>query len=151
MDDSKQPRTLHSQQHASDDEVARIMADPNGRDYHDLRDRAAYVYATGSIPTHLRTLMNSLLRKLTIYSRQPASLDGRLGSLRLDEHTVVALGLDNHPMIRKVRQYLDEGYRVSVARDHRSRRPYSKVLLVNPATGTRITVQADGSIKDGWT
>lgn len=145
-----QQRVLRSQQAATDDEVASIMADSNSKDYQDLRDRAAYVYITGSIPTHLRTLMNSLLRKLTQYSRTPVSLDGRLGSMRLDEGCIAALGLESHPMTKKVRQYLNDGYRIAVARDHKSRRPYSRVLLMNPTSGLRITVQADGSIKDGW-
>lgn len=146
-----QQRVLRSQQPATDDEVARIMADPNSKDFQDLRDRAAYVYVTGSIPTHLRTLMNSLLRKLTRYSRTPVSLDGRLGSMQLDAGSIAALSLDAHPLTKKVRQYLNDGYRIAVARDHKSRRPYSKVLLLHPASGIRLTVQADGSIKDGWT
>lgn len=143
-------RVLPSQRPATDEEVARILSDPTSKDFQDLRDRAAYVYATGSIPTHLRTLMNSLLRKVTQYSRQPVSLDRRLGSLQLDPGTVEALDLDTHPLITKVREYLQQGYRISISREQHARRPYSKVMLVNPSTGSRLVVQADGSVKDTW-
>lgn len=143
-------RELPSHRVATDEEVARILSDPHSKDFQDLRDRAAYVYVTGSLPTHLRTLMNSLLRKVTNYSRQPVSLDGRLGSLQLDPGTIEALSLNTHPLIKKVNEYLRQGYRISVVREHQTRRPYSKVLLINGRTGDRLTVQADGSVKDSW-
>lgn len=146
---AQQERILRSQQKATDDEMSRILSDTDSKDYQDLRDRAAYVYVTGSIPTHLRALMNSLLRKITRYSRQPVSLDRRLGSMQLDESSIEALDLHDHPMIKKVRGYLDQGYTLAVRRTNTTRRPYSKVLMQG-TRGEKITVQIDGSIKDGW-
>jgi hypothetical protein len=143
-------RVLRSRTRADDDEVRKILAEPDGKDYQDLRDRAAYVYATGSIPSHLRTLMTSLLVRLTKYSRTPVSMDRRIGSMELSQEMIRTFGLDSHPMIVKVRSYVESGYRIQVARDVKARRPYSKVFLWKPGSDEKITVQIDGSVKEGW-
>lgn len=145
-----QQRVLKSQRAASDAEVEVILGDPEAKDYKDLRDRAAYVYATGAFPTHLRRLMTSLLVKMTRYSREPVSLDRRIGSMQLVDDTVNVLGLNRHPMIHKVREFVDRGYKIHLAPSDRSRRPYSKVYLLHPVTRDRVIVQADGSVLEGW-
>lgn len=118
------------------------------KEYADLRDRAAYVYATGTFPTHLRTLMVALLRKVARYSRAPASLDGRVGCMHVDPEMVARLGLDQHPMVVQVRRHVADGWRIQVARDVKARRPFGKVFLLKG--NTRVTVQADGAIREGW-
>jgi hypothetical protein len=135
-------------------DIERVLSHAEDKEYTDLRDRAAYVHATGSFPTHLRTYMTALLRKVSSYSRTPVSLDGRVGSLKIAEENIKRLGLDDHPMIRKVRGYVAHGYKIQVSRDPKTRRPYTKVFLYResaPGAGTeRLTVQADGSVKEGW-
>jgi hypothetical protein len=142
-------RLLRSRIEADEAELSRVLKDPESKDFKDLRDRAAYVYATGSFPTHLRTLMTSLLQKLSRYSRTPVSLDGNLGSMKLNEESIALLELENHPLVRKVKDYVSRGYRIEVAREMKARRPYSKILMVN-GSGDRLTVQVDGSVKEGW-
>lgn len=130
-----------------------VLANPDTKEYQDLRDRAAYVYATGAFPTHLRTYFTSLLRNVSKYSRQPVSLDGRSGSMQILPENVAALGLDSHPMVKKVRDYIKRGYQIQVGQDVRTRRPYSRVFLYRKAPGQPtdlVTVQVDGSIKEGW-
>jgi hypothetical protein len=133
----------------TEQELRSILSDPRSKDYKDLRDRAAYVYITGSFPTHLRTLMTSLLRAVTKYSRTPVSLDGSRGSIKLDNEMVDALGLDEHPMIRKVKHYIDQGYRLQPSPfSLKDRRPFSRVYLTKD--NDKVIVQADGSVRDGW-
>lgn len=137
----------------SDGDVEKLLHDKDTKDFNDLRDRAAYVYATGTFPTHLRTYMTALLSKITRYSRTPVSLDRRIGSLQIVEDNIQRLSLEDHPMTRKVREYIQKGYRIELDRDSlKNRRPYTKVFLWrNAGAGTeRITVQSDGSVKDGW-
>jgi hypothetical protein len=81
------------------------------------------------------------------------SLDRRLGSFSIAEENIQRLGLEDHPMIKKVREFLEQGYRIELSRDDiKTRRPYTKVFLWRRERGgmRRITVQSDGSIKDGW-
>jgi hypothetical protein len=143
-------RSTRSRQIATETDLEVILRDPEHPEYQDLRDRAAYVLVTGSYPTHLRNLMNSLLRKLTRYSRQPVSLDGRIGSMRLDQEAIERLDLEAHPMVRKTKEFLGKGYRIQVAKDLRARRPFSRIKLLHPVTKDQIIVQADGSIREGW-
>lgn len=133
-------------------DLQKVLADKESKEYADFRDRAAYVYATGTFPTHLRRYFTGLLRMATRYSREAVALDKRGGRMEVNEELVRALELEDHPMIRKVRQMLRQGYHIRVARDLKSRRPYSKVFMYARARkGTnQITVQADGSIKEGW-
>lgn len=141
------------QELVTSEEIEKLLHDKNTKDFEDLRDRAAYVYVTGSYPTHLRTYMTAMLRKITRYSRTPASLDRRLGSMQITQDNVVRLGLEDHPMVREVREYLGKGYRIQLSRDDiTTRRPYTKVFMFK-RTGLgfdRLTIQRDGSIKDEW-
>jgi len=143
-------RALRSRITADDHEVNSILSDPDSKDYQDLRDRAAYVYVTGSLPSHLRTLMTSLLCRLTKYSRTPVSLDRRVGSMALSHEMIERLNLDQHPLVVKLRPFIEQGYRIQTDRDTKARRPYSKVFLYKPGSGDKVTVQIDGSLKEGW-
>ena len=136
----------------SEDEVERILAETGSKEYNDLRDRAAYVYVTGTFPTHLRPLSVSLLRMITRLSRKPVSLDGRSGSQKLNEKTAQALSLASHPMVMKVLELVQDDWKIFYQREATERRPYSKIPMyrIEGATTLRITVQVDGSILDGW-
>jgi hypothetical protein len=134
------------------EEAATIPVEPNTKDYDDLRDRAAYVYATGTLPTHLRTYMTSLLSKITRYNRSPVAMDGAGGHLEVARRNAALLDLDDHPMVRRVRDYVKEGYRIQVSRDLKARRPYGKVFMFRegPKGFDQITVQNDGSVLNRW-
>lgn len=137
------------------EEIDNVLQDPDSKAYHDLRDRAAYVYVTGTYPTHLRRYFTSLLRAITNYHRQPVSLDRRIGSMKLDDEAVARLELNVHPLVRKVQEYINKGYRIQVSRDLTSRRPFSKVFMFKLTSdgqrvADRVTVQYDGSTKEGW-
>jgi hypothetical protein len=141
------------QELVTNEEIEKMLHDKNTKEFEDLRDRAAYVYVTGSFPTHLRTYMTALLRKLTRYSRTPVSLDRRLGSMQIAQENIVRLGLEDHPLVRKVREYIDKGYQIQLSReDFTTRRPYTKVFMYKRVGMgfDRVTVQYDGSIKDEW-
>ena len=58
------------------------------------------------------------------------------------------LALDDHPMVRKVREYIDHGYVILTSLGPNRRKPYTKIFLCNG--GEQITVQIDGSILDHW-
>lgn len=126
---------------------------PGTKEYFDMRDRAAYIYITGANPTHLRGRMRALLRARTSYSRKPVSLDGRLGAIKLADENVERLSLHEHPMVVRAKSFVAQGYNIELSTQWKARRPYSKVLLYkNESSGqvTRITVQSDGSVKEGW-
>ena len=129
-----------------------ILAHPKQKSFRDLRDRAAYIFITGCFPTHLRPEANELLRLLSSLSQGPTSLDGRSGSLLIMEEAAMRLDLRAHAMTRKVREYLDKGYRIADSRGSKSRRPYSKIFLFRRDAGKeeRIIVQSDGSVLDRW-
>jgi hypothetical protein len=135
-----------------ENDLQTILKDPETKDYQDLRDRAAYVYITGTFPTHLRSYMMSLLRIGTAYSLKPVALDGRSGSMELTPEVRKALDLEDHPMVSRTRDFVNEGYKIFFQRDVNERRPYSKVLLYKKDGGVmhKLVVQADGSILEGW-
>lgn len=130
-----------------------VMPVAGTKEYADMRDRAAYIYITGAHPTHLRSRMRALLRMQTSYSRKPVSLDGRTGSVKLAEENVERLQLQNHPMVMKVREHISNGYKIELSTGWKDRRPYSKILLFKAQIDgavDRLTIQEDGSVKDGW-
>ena len=126
-----------------------IPEDRESKEFHDFRDRTAYMFCTGAFPTHLRTHFTALLRNASKYIGRPASLDGRVGNMHLDPEVVRELGLDDHPMVKKTREFINKGYRIVLAQSLKDRRPFSKVRLIGRG-GERITVQIDGSLKDIW-
>jgi hypothetical protein len=119
----------------------------------DFRDRAAYVYITGSFPTHLRSFFTSLLRKATKYTAEPTAIDGRSGSVAMNMVVIRELDLQNHPMVKKVREYVSHGYNIQQSRGFAERRPYSRVFLfkeIRPGVAHKVSIKTDGSVKDGW-
>lgn len=129
-------------------EVERILADSRTKEFKDLRDRSAYMYITGTHPSHLRTFFTRALSLVSRMHNRPVSLDGRSGNLKLDERVVQKLDLDNHPMVQKVREYIAEGYRITVSRGANNRKPYTKIFMSKG--NDEITVQIDGSVLDHW-
>ena len=122
------------------------------KEYDDFRDRAAYVYVTGTFPTHLRSFFMSLLRKATRYAASPSSLDQRTGSLKITTEIAQKLDLDNHPMVMQTKAYIGHGFKIQSSRGMTERRPFSKVFMFRDRNFgvEKVTIQADGSVKSGW-
>jgi hypothetical protein len=117
----------------------------------DIRDRAAYVYITGSFPTHLRHNYNAVLRAITSIFRTPMALDRQGGTIGVQPEAVTDLALEQHPMVKMVRRYILDGYVIQTARNVVSRRPYSKVFMYRRTDPSdRITINVDGSVKQAW-
>lgn len=134
---------------ADGDEIARILAEPRSKEYKDLRDRAAYMFITGTYPSHLRTFFTRALSVISKLHNAPVSLDGRSGNLQVDPVIAGKLELDTHPMVVKVRQYIKDGWRIQVSRGANERKPYTKVFMFH-RRGDHVTVQIDGSVLDHW-
>jgi hypothetical protein len=120
----------------------------------DIRDRAAYVFITGTYPTHLRPWHTGVIRAVTSYLRRPTGLDGECGNFKMKDGVVVDLDLRRHPMVMETQARIDTGWRIRVERPNTTRRPYTKVFLWRKPADTMqtetITVQVDGSVKQGW-
>lgn len=125
-----------------------ILSDPRSKLFNDFRDRAAYVLVTGIYPSHLRPFFTQALSMVTTPCATPTALDGPSGVLKLDEDVARRLGLADHPMVRKARAMIADGYRVKASRGPSSRRPFARVFMHKGAL--RLTVQVDGSVLDGW-
>lgn len=146
---------MQAEQHSSACEVDVVLPAKGTKEFIDFRDRAAYVYITGAFPTHLRTRFTALLRGVTTHRREPTGLDGRVGTVKLDAEAIARLDLESHPMVRKVKGYIQQGYRIQTLRGRSItvRRPFSKIYLFREEKGIaldHITVQIDGSVKDHW-
>lgn len=100
---------------------------------------------------HLRVYVAGLLRGLSNYGRSTISFECRGDPATLIDQQIVALGLQGNPMIGAVRRLIAQGYRIRPA-DQRARLPVTKVYLLRHAQGVedRVTVEADGSVKQGW-
>lgn len=129
-------------------EVEALMRDTRSKGYKDLRDRAAYMYITGTYPSHLRTFFTRALGLIARIHNRPVSLDGRSGNMKLDDNIVAKMDLANHPMVLKTREYVESGYRITVSRGANNRKPYTKIFLSKG--NDEVTVQIDGSILDHW-
>lgn len=119
---------------------------PGSKDFYDLRDRAAYVHVTGAMPTHLRSYMTDLLNKISRFA------GGGGNSFEIAQQNAALLGLEDHPMVRQVREFVNDGYQVMVSRDLKARRPFGKVFLwkQDGAAVKQVTVQQDGSVLFNW-
>jgi hypothetical protein len=129
-------------------DVPAILSDPGSKAFRDLRDRAAYMYITGTYPSHLRPFFTQALTLISRGDSQPVSLDGGSDYGRVDERVAERLNLDTHPMVVKVREFVAAGYRIRVSLGPNARKPYTKVFLEKG--GEQITVQIDGSVLDHW-
>lgn len=119
-----------------------------------IRDRAAFIHVTGIYPSHLRRETIQTLRYMVETYQTLTALDGRSGQFRVHPEVVADLELNAHPMVRKVREKMREGYFIQGSRGFRQRRNFGKVYMFKlNADGIKvspITVKGDGSIKDGW-
>jgi hypothetical protein len=121
---------------------------PGSKDFYDLRDRAAYVHVTGAMPTHLRSYMTELLNKISRFTGPKGG-----NSIEIARQNASMLGLEDHPMVKTVRDFLNDGYQIMVARDLKARRPYGKVFLwkdLGHGALSRVAVQSDGSVLSTW-
>lgn len=64
-----------------------------------IEDRAAYMFITGSYPSHLRPEATSILRNISRDFPHPVSLDGRLNGRILREDVVDELRLEQNPVV----------------------------------------------------
>ncbi|MTH94678.1 hypothetical protein [Roseibium sp. RKSG952] len=133
-------------------QLRNIVNNPNNKEYAALRHRAAYMYITGSFPTHLRTRMTTFLRLISEHTNQPSALDGRSGALSVTYENIESLKLESHPMVIRVRKFLDDGWKIFFDYKAKQRRPYSRVRLYKTRGEyvTKAIVQSDGSVLDGW-
>lgn len=134
---------------ADGSEIARILADPRSKEFNDLRDRAAYMFITGTHPSHLRTFFTRVLTLISKMHNKPVSLDGRSGNLKMDELIASKLNLPSHPMVVKVQEYVNDGWRIRVSRGPNARKPFTKVFL-HRGKDEEVTVNLDGYVKDSW-
>lgn len=132
--------------------LRKVLQAPDSKDYVDLRDRAAFVFVTGTLPTHLRTHMTALLRSMTVVRPEATAMDGESGSMKIEPHIARAMRLERHPMVAKVKEFLDAGYKVQASRDLKARRPFSRVFLYRESKEGmyRMTVHSNGAIQEGW-
>ena len=89
--------------------IERILSHPSATSFRALRDRAAYIFITGCMPTHLHPETYELLLLVSEVSRGATSLDGRSGAFVIIEEAATRLNLDSHPMVAKVRELLVDG------------------------------------------
>lgn len=119
-----------------------------------IRDRAAYLYATGNLPTHLRPTSVQILNQISRSYRRPASLSANCGSRKLSEEAVRDLRLETHPMVQTVRAKIAEGFLVYGQRSFGERRSYKRVLMFSPPhqefPERKLTVTLEGATKLGW-
>ena len=144
----------HEQRRAAvEKDLARVLQDNRSKEYTDFRDRSAYVFITGAFPSHLRDYFNALLSGGARRVREHTSLDGQGGSMKVDPDVVEALKLPDHPMVKKVREFVGNGYRIVLTRPHTTRKPYSRVFVAQVKDGLYVnkkTINLDGSVKEGW-
>lgn len=139
---------LSSDRSAPEPDIDAILTNPTSKLFNDFRDRAAYVLVTGIFPTHLRSTFTQALSLVVTASATPTSLDGLSGVLGVNDDAASRLRLDEHPMVRKARALVAEGYRIRASRGPNSRRSFTKVFMHKGQS--RLTVQVDGSFLDGW-
>ncbi|PZU75812.1 MAG: hypothetical protein DI531_04135 [Brevundimonas sp.] len=129
-------------------DINRILSQPQSQDFADLRDRAAFLFITGSDPSHIRAFFKQALSLISKMHSQPTAFDGGRGFLRLNDDVVARLDLNGHPMVQQVRRYTRDGWRIKQVSGPNARKPHTKVMLWKGQQF--ITVQIDGSVLDYW-
>lgn len=127
-------------------DIYRICVEQEGRDYTDLRDRAAYLELIGGFPTHLRPAFTKALSHISYFASDRKDHKPSSAGLRIKEDVRSLLALDDHPMVKKVRALEAEGYELRSAASPKARRGFSRVRMGKG--GDEIIVQIDGSILD---
>lgn len=134
------------------DYVAKMV--PGSKYYQDMRDRAAYVYITGQFPSHLRREYTGALVHLSHTYRKPASLDGRIGEVKLSDEVAADLALEAHAMVQEVRNRMREGFLIQGSRGFATRNGFHSIFMFRPASRgeplKQITIRLDGAVKQGW-
>lgn len=119
-----------------------------------IRDRAAYLYITGFLPSHLRKRNTKILVQISRDFKKPSSLDARNGSRLVLPEVAADLGMEKHEMVKAVRAKIREGYLIEPFRGYGSRRGYSKIYLfrmgVNQEVISPCFVNITGATKNGW-
>jgi hypothetical protein len=119
----------------------------------DIRDRAAYVFVSGALPTHLRPGSVRLLRQMSEISKAPSAIDGSAGAVKLRASYVKSFRLPEHPLVVQALRYVHEGYHLSVSRGPNERRPFGRIWLFRPVDETRAykaTIHSSGAVQAGW-
>jgi hypothetical protein len=144
--------TVHRRAVRLNGKLRKVLSDPASKDFTDLKDRAAFVFVTGTLPTHLRSPMTALLRSMSVVRGEPTAIDGKSGTVKLEPHIARNMRIEQHPMVAKVAEFVKEGYEVRASRDLKARRPFSRVFLYREtASGAyRMTVHSNGAIQEGW-
>lgn len=88
-------------------------------------DYVAYLHVTGVIPTHLRRDGNDHVRR-HLATRPDGS---PVEPMRLRAGAYEELGLAAHPLVWRVGQFEDIGFRVNLARGSRARRCFDQVRM----------------------
>ena len=128
--------------------IEHILADPQSKEFKDLRDRAAYMFITGTHPSHLRVFFTQALSLVSKMHNAPQSMDGLSGALKLNGDVVERLDLRAHPMVLKVRECVSNGFRIKTSRGPNARKPYTTVFLFKGQE--QVAIQIDGSTLDRW-
>jgi hypothetical protein len=108
-------------------DLERLLAQPKSASYLDLRDRAAFIYATGAWPSHIRPRSDQLLSFCTDWSRR----NNPAGNFVIVPDVAERLHLNDHPLVSAVRDHVAMGYRVSEdpASSGERRQPFGRVRL----------------------
>lgn len=143
------PETKSISLHDAVSDIGVVLSEPDSKGWQELRDRAAYIYLSGSFPSHLRPHTVKALRQIVRIVKKP---EGDKGSLIITDEAVNALQLRDHPMIKTAERFLEKGYQLRLSEGPQDRRPFSRVLIYRQ-TGEGIqkaTIGIDGAVKQGW-
>lgn len=114
-----------------------------------MRDRVAYIHVTGCNPSHLRKITQDFLAVMTSFFKGPLP-EPKVGPIVINPDVLEFLDIEAHPLVKKVNEFYRRGYRINVPGGERRR--YSAVRMEGAINGkrSRITVQSDGSVLEGW-
>ncbi|QIQ87814.1 hypothetical protein [Erythrobacter sp.] len=124
-------------------DVYRICTEQSGKDFEDLRDRAAYVDLVGALPTHLRPGFTRALSLISWLPRESAGGRKKSFPFKVKDDARKLLRLEEHPMIRKARQLEEAGYEIPRPDLKRKRNGYGRVFMRRGDNW--IIVKSDGS------
>jgi hypothetical protein len=134
--------------HDAEKDISVVLADPDSQGWRELRDRAAYVYLSGSFPSHLRPHTVRALRQVVHPVNHPE--EGK--ALVVNDEAVDALQLREHPMVTTANRFLEKGYQLRLSDEPGDRRPFSRVLVYREVGEgiQKATISIDGGVKSGW-
>ena len=124
--------------------VLKILTRKDTKAFADLRDRVAYMYVTGSHPSHMRPFFTGALNVLS----ETVNTSRRFGPHLIDRSAVYELDLNKHPMVIEARRLLAESWRLVVSLGPNCRRPYGNLYFSR--NQHRLTLNSEGWAKPGW-